>query len=186
MTVTNEWHAVTKPAVNQISCCAYPARSFMYFWHSLFGTLRAFSCKLSLKRSLCRIGAGGSASRGAMGLPAARQRVCRQGEPIKLVWCTRGRSTRILVNFLVCRRPCTERDLASISSYVMTGNNQKASVSGYKSSDRLSKPILRGKHSLSEPRKVSAIGLPVVPRSPLLALHSTYSLPAAQRIEWRK
>ena len=51
----------------------------MYFWHSLFGTLKAFSCKLSLKRSLRRIGAGGNGSRGAMGLPAARQNVCRQG-----------------------------------------------------------------------------------------------------------
>ena len=141
----------------------------MYFWQSLFGTLRAFSCKLSLKRSLCRIGAGGSASRGAMGLPAARQRVCRQGEAIRLMWCTRGRSNRMLANFRVCRRPCTERDLVSISSYVMTGDNQKLSVSGYKSSDRSSKPILRGKHSLSESRKVSAFGLPVVPRSPLLA-----------------
>ena len=102
----------------------------MYFWHSLFGTLRAFSCKLSLKRYLGRIGAGGNESRGAMGLPAARHKVCRQGEPMKLMWCTRGRSTRRLVKLLVCRRPCTERDLISISSYVMTDNNQKASVSG--------------------------------------------------------
>ena len=88
---------------------------------------------------------------------------------MKLLWCTRGRSTLRLVKLLVCRRPCTERDLVSISSYVMTGNNQKACASGYKSSNRSSSPILRGKHSLSEPRKLSAFGLPMVPRSPPLA-----------------
>lgn len=91
---------------------------------------------------------------------------------MKLMWCARGRSTR-RVKLLVCRRPCTERDLVSISSYVMTGNNQKASASGYKSSNRSSNLILRGKLSLSEPQKLSAFGLPMVPRSPP-CMHSTY------------
>ena len=41
----------------------YPDRSFLNLLQSFFGILKAFSCRVSQKRSRCRTGAGGNCSR---------------------------------------------------------------------------------------------------------------------------